>query len=165
MQDRHELSEPMDFTGPDLEPIVIPVMILRKNPEDGKYRSVQHVLKEASEDASVKWRNAAMRHARYEDGQIKTVGNVADCEPVLVSYCLFEVLPDGTHKPVPEKEVRDLPSRIVTKLFDRARKISGLDDDDTEESLVKRIEKDTKALEALRKRSGKTQRDLDEGNS
>lgn len=157
MSDRHDLSEPMEFD--DLEPIVVPVTLTREG------RKVPHLLKEASEDAAVKWRNAAMKHARYgESGRIETLPSVADCEPVLVALCLFEVLPDGSHRAVPESIVRQMPSRVVSKLFERARKISGLDDEETEEVLARRIERDTRELQKVRAKGGVTTREEGEKN-
>ena len=44
----------------------------------------------------------------------------------LVGRCLYRA---GDDSPVPEKELHDFPARVLTKLFDTAKEISGLDDE------------------------------------
>jgi hypothetical protein len=82
-------------------------------------------LREATSDGAAKFRNAAAGTARITDGKVSGVGNVGDLEPLLVSLCLF----DGDGKPVPLSVVRQWPGRVVRKLFDKAKTISGLDED------------------------------------
>jgi hypothetical protein len=122
-----------------LEPTTVPVT----------FKGRKYVLKEASSDATCKWRNSGLQGAQVRDGKVSSLGNVADLEPLLVSLCLFDVT-DGGEKPVPLKTVREWPYKVVSALFNRARDISGLaEEEDTEESLTKRIDELTAKRERL----------------
>lgn len=43
------------------------------------YRKKQYVLKEASEDAAAKYRNAQLRATKMSDGKVTGVDGMADC--------------------------------------------------------------------------------------
>ena len=107
----------------DLTPAEVPVAIGGKT----------YVLREASGDAAVAYRNATMAGARiHESGTV--LGSAADAEPILIAKCLFQRIeqPDGTIKerPVSVDIIRSWPSRVSRKLFDRAKLISGLGEQD-----------------------------------
>lgn len=99
----------------DVAPLTVPVTI-------GKD---EYVLKEASGDAACRWRNAQLRAARMVEGKITGVGDIADTEPLLVSLCLFT----REGKPVPLATVRAWPNRVQKALFERAKAISHLNED------------------------------------
>src|SRR5262249_48389219 len=115
------------------------------------------VLREASEDAAVRWRNACARCARMVDGKVVAVGDIADTEPQLLSWCLYEgetirLLPDGSPDPkhlVSAQRIRRWPARVVKALYDEARRISGLDERDTRKTLLDRIAKLKEQLDQL----------------
>jgi hypothetical protein len=100
--------------------------------------SVRYVLREASEDAACKFRNALLRCTRPgPDGRPTTYDGVADTEPLLVSLCLYaadeggRVRPDRDGRPdprhlVPLATVRSWPARVVKALAAKAQEISGL---------------------------------------
>ena len=128
----------------DLSPIEVPTSIGGKT----------YVLREASGDASVAYRNASIAGARVsEDGTV--LGSAANAEPILISRCLFQRIeqPDGTIKErrVDEATIRSWPSRVCRALFDRAKEISGLGEaDESMDDLKKQrdsIEKKLKLLE------------------
>lgn len=78
---------------------------------------------EATEDAAVKFRNAALKNARLEDGRmVLHAHGLGDTEPLLVSLCVR----DKDDKLVPESLVRSWPSRIVKPVFQKLREISDL---------------------------------------
>ncbi len=107
--------EPMEFA--DLEPVLVPVKI------GGR----KYVLKEPSEAASVKYRNALMRAAKFgTDGSVTAADGLADLEPLLVSLCLFELDKDNFEKPVPLETVLAWPPRVVGPLFERAKALGGI---------------------------------------
>lgn len=145
-----DIPATLDFG--DLEPIRIPV----------RYRGVDYVLKEATNDAIVKYRNAVFKAARVgQDGKIAAWEGIADCEPLLVSMCLFKLVDkDGKGQPLnPVQEVvvslnavRNFPNEMVTKLYETAKLISKVEDDDSEEGLVKRIQAMQKRLAEVRAR-------------
>ena len=125
----HLPHEPLVFD--DLEPVEVPVTIKGKD----------YVLKEASSDAAVKFRNANAAGATLtQDANERTkvtMGSIADSEPLLVSLCLFEVRKDdkgnvminpstgkAVHGAVALGWVRGLKNSIVKALFDKVMEIS-----------------------------------------
>jgi Asp-tRNA(Asn)/Glu-tRNA(Gln) amidotransferase C subunit len=124
----------------DLEPIEVPYRI------DGTL----YVLREASGDAAVKYRNACMRAARFSEGKIAGIEGAADAEPLLVSLCLYKADKDGNVPVdrqgnadprwlVPAQTIKRWPQRVQKALFAKVKAISRLEEDDTEteESLLR----------------------------
>ena len=70
----------LDFD--DLAPVTVPVTLGKR----------KYLLREASEDAACKYRNASLAGAEISNvsGQVtvRRVGSMADVEPLLVSLCL-----------------------------------------------------------------------------
>lgn len=117
-----------------------------------------YLLREASEDAACRFHNAAMRAAKMSDGKVTGVDGVADSEPILVAGCLFKLVKvkgRDVEQPVSLQFVRDLPARVVKPLFERAKRISGLDEE-PESVLRKRIAEDTKKLDELIRSKGES---------
>lgn len=110
----------------DLTPVEVPVTI------GGK----AYVLREASEAAACTWKNTAISKARVRDGKVESLGNLADQQPLLVSLCLFESGEPGKEKPVSLQTVKSWPSRVVSALFDRAKAMSKLGEDETPETVT-----------------------------
>lgn len=123
--------EPLVFT--DLTPIEVPVTLGTK----------QYLLKEASESAAAKYKNAALKGTRVTetaDGTKQaTVDGVSDTEALLVSMCLVEVKSDSTFAPVSVDFIKGLPHRISNALFLKAEEISGLKRKETKEEIRKQI--------------------------
>lgn len=133
-----------------LEPAVAPVKLAGK----------AYVMVEASEAAAAKYRNFAARQVKYTpEGKLAGVGDVADAQALLVSLCLFEA--EG-RVPVPVQIVRGWPARVVGPLFEAAKRMGGIDQE-TEESLGKRIAADQARLAELKARKGGAE--SEEGNS
>jgi hypothetical protein len=148
------MSDALNFD--DLSPVEIPVKLSNK----------EYVLREASGDAAVKWRNAQVRAARMVDGKVSGVGDIADSEPLLVSLCMWEVTTvSGTRRevPVPLHVVRSWPARVVSTLFEKIKEISGLEGTETEETIRKRIAADSRKIREMRKAAVKT--GVDSSNS
>lgn len=100
-------------------------------PQEWKFRvnGKQYILREASAEAGRLWRNANMRGASMKDGRISMPETMADSETVLVQACTFEVFGDPEkERAVPIQTVRSWKDRIVRDLFERAKKMSGLDE-------------------------------------
>ena len=92
-----------------------------------------YTLREASGAAACTYRNAMIRCTTLgSDGKATRMDNIADTEPLLVSLCLF----DDKNRPVPVETIRSWPSRIVTKLYNKAREISSLEEGPTERELL-----------------------------
>lgn len=112
-----------------LIPAEVPVKIRNK---DGTVQSF--VLREASAEAARQFRNCATRAAKMQDGRVTGVDGLADAEILLVSHCLFRqnVKADGTPQDVPvsQGELRTWPSKVVSRLFERAKEISELSEDE-----------------------------------
>lgn len=103
-----------EFDFSDLSVIEIPVSI------DGK----QYFLREADGEAEAKFRNALMEGVEIgPEGKPVRVRGSADAEPLLVHLCLWDkAYPEGRR--VPLDRVKAWPSRVVRKLFNKAKEIS-----------------------------------------
>jgi len=127
----------------DLAPIEVPVRM------GGK----RYVLVEASEDAACKYRNHTTGCARFENGRMVGLsGPIADVEPLLVSLCLFELYDhqgETRRRPVTLNQVKGWPARVVRPLFERAKEIGGLQEEDDPTALRRRIAADRQRLAAL----------------
>ena len=133
-----------------LEPVTFPFKI-----KDAKTNSfIQYYLREATEDAAVKYRNAAMRAARFTDGKLSSVEGVADVEPLLVSLCLYQITPKGD-VPVQLATIRGWPARIVKPLFEKAKQLSNLDEGEDEAGIQKQIEDLSERLAKMREDKNK----------
>jgi hypothetical protein len=98
----------------------------------------KYVLREASGDAACKYRNAMLNCTELgPDGKPSRMGNMADTEPLLVSLCLFRADND---KPVALEVVRSWPNRVVSKIYDKAKELSEIDQDDSLDGLLKQKE-------------------------
>ncbi len=106
--------EPLDFS--DISPIEIPVT----GPDQRSY-----VLKEASGEAAAKYRNAILGCTRLSpEGKVSSVQGVASVEALLVASCLYNDKGSLVQRSVIDK----WPSRVVKKLFEKAKEISELDE-------------------------------------
>lgn len=102
--------------------ITVPVTIAGK----------QYELREASGDASAKYRNAMLACSTLgPDGKPTRMDGLADVDFLLLSLCLFDV---GLGTLVPECEVRSWPNRICEALIDELKEISGMSEKDLEDS-------------------------------
>lgn len=134
----------------DLQPIEIPV----------KFRNRRFMLKEATGDAAVKYRNAMLESTKLgPDGKPVSVKGMANIEPYLVSLCLIELIADKDGKdrerPVSDTTLRGWPNRVLKPLYDTCKEISALsEEDDTEEAITKKIEDLQKKLAIVRKANG-----------
>lgn len=108
------MSDDLVFSGELTE---VPVMISGKS----------YTLKEASGEAACIYRNTMLKCTRLGvDGKPSSVDGLADIEPLLVSLCLF----DSSGNQVPVKTVRSWPSKVVNRLYTKAKEISELDEED-----------------------------------
>lgn len=109
------------------------------------------VLKECSEAAYTAYRNSINRSVRRSNEDTKLVyqdgGQEADT--LLIQRCLYEVVGEK-QVPVTLVFVEELPRKISSKLYDKIREISGMDDEEETIALLeKRIESDKKKLADL----------------
>lgn len=117
----------------------------------------QYVLKEASEGASIVYRDAHVKAARIKevDGGTResSFGNLADSDALLVSMCLFKVgagKDGGSLAPVDVRTVKSWPTRVVKQLYKKVREISDMQELDSEEALQKQVDYYTRMLERKR---------------
>lgn len=141
---------PMDFG--DLKPVEIPVSIQGK----------QYVLREASGDAACRFRNAVAKSYKLTpDGKAVAIDGLPDVEPLLVSMCLYVPGADGKlvvkangdvdqKTLVPIATIRGWPSSVMKKLFEKAKAISELGENDNIEVVEKQIEVLQRRLAFLR---------------
>lgn len=130
----------------DLTPVEIPVTI------GGK----AYVLREATEAAACTWKNTAISKARVRDGKVESLGNLADQQPLLVSLCLFEQgeAEGSKEKAVSLQTVKSWPSRVVSALFEKAKDISKLGEDEAPETVGSLDEKINTLMEKREKLMG-----------
>jgi hypothetical protein len=117
------------------------------------------ILRECKEGDAVRYRNEQMRAAKMHEGKLVSLDGVANVEPLLVSMCLFELEEQEdrttqeivtTERPVTIAEIREMPPRFVKQLFEKAREISELGEQETIASIEARMEADRKKLVQLR---------------
>lgn len=106
-----------------------------------------YTLREASGDAGCRYRNALLACTQLgPEGKPSQIRGMADVEPLLISFCLF----DEKGKPVKGTTIRSWPNRMIKKLFDRAKEISDLDEDEDLDSLIKERDKLDERIAELR---------------
>jgi hypothetical protein len=110
---------------------------------DGK----QYILREASEDQARQFKNAGMRAARFEKGEVTGIEAGGDMQSLLISFCLFEISgPTPKHRdgkvPVSLSVIRQIPHSITKPLFKRCLEISDLEEkkEETKDSLLKKMD-------------------------
>lgn len=125
----------------DLEPIKVEVQI----------GTDAYTLKEASGDAGVKWHNALTKCFKATQAGVTSADGIAETEPLLVSLCLS----DNCGRQVPVAKIKGWPYRLQKALFEKAKEISNLaEDEQTEEQLVKKIELLQEKLDKVREKKG-----------
>lgn len=130
----------------------IPVSIERK----------KYVLREATGDTACRYRNAVLHCTELgPEGSPATIKGLADVEPFLVSLCLFETCLDERGNPTSERSVpvsviRKWPSRVQKALFERAKEISELSEEEEDlESLTKKRKEVNEKIVKLQEDSAK----------
>lgn len=129
----------------DLKVTEIPVKIGDKD----------YTLREADARAAMEYRNAALKSFRMgqKGNPEQIVGDgIGGMEPLLVSLCLYEKRDDGSMGRVSEALIRSWPSRVVKSLFEEAKRISDLGEDDSIESLEEQIKDLTERLTELKEK-------------
>lgn len=161
------MDDPRPLTDQDLAPIVFPAESLQPVEVEVNVGGRKLILREASEGDAVEWQNASSRAMRMTRDRAVHVGDLGELEPLLVHLCLYVPDPATGRVPmitvnnvsvpnrnarVPLAEVKGWLARVVGPLFERAKRISRLDQADTEEGLVKQIEELHQRLADLRER-------------
>lgn len=116
------MSENLDFDS--LQPIELEV----------KIKGRVYALREASEGVAVDHRNAILASTTFVNGKASSVRNLATVEPQFVSGCLF----DDNGKKVPVQIITTWPAKIVKKIYAEAKRISGLNEQPMERSLLEK---------------------------
>lgn len=113
-----------------------------------KIKDKSYILLEASGDVAKRYKNACANVHKIVNGRMAAIGNVADIEPKLVSWCLYHAEPDGSlplnkqgnadsSKLVPEMLIASWPSRVQRTLFNTIKEISELNETDNLQALKK----------------------------
>jgi hypothetical protein len=107
------MSEVINF---DDDPVIEPILVVVKG--------VEYLLHEASEKAAISYRNNSFKSFTLGKGGSPTkIDGLASVEPSLVADCLTE---KDSGKNVSITTLLEWPSRYVTQLFERVKKISNL---------------------------------------
>lgn len=141
---------PLDFddAAPHCEPVRV----------NGK---VLYWLHEASEGDAAKFTSARAKTARMVNGKVVGVEGGGEIPSLLVSLCLYRAdsngemprLKDGSpdvSRRIPQSVILSWKPRMVQRLFERAKTISELGEQETEESLLKQVEEINERLKELR---------------
>lgn len=124
-----------EFDFNDLKEIEIPVSV----------KGIDYLLIEASGEIGRRFQNKSIDGATLEDGKISKLSNTADAQFVLLAGCL--VTTEG-RKPVQGSLIRSWNHKITKKLFEKAKEISELNEDNSLEALLKqRLELDVRIAE------------------
>lgn len=95
-----------------------------------------YVAREATGDAAEKYRAASLQGSVFNTkSKDVTLGNIAKSENILVGHCVFNT----NNQKVGPGVVKDWPSSVVSDLFDRIKKASRLDEDQTPEQIKQQI--------------------------
>ncbi len=105
----------------------------------------KYVLVEASGATGVAFQNAIVGGITYgENGKPQTLNGQASTQILLVGESLYKVNPDtgkAFKTPVGHKWVSDtLSSRILKELFEAAKELSSIGEDETDEAMQKQID-------------------------
>lgn len=148
------MNEVMDFS--DLTEVAIPVTL-----PDG----TKCLLVEANGEITRQYRNLTINNAIFGvEGKISKLQNVADAESLLVGGCLYKLDANGNRppKPVGQAFVLTLGNRIVKPLFEKAKDISDLrEEEETIEQLQAKIDK----LQAKQEAEKKSQESMEVGSA
>lgn len=108
-----------------------------------QYRGNNYVLKEPSEDAVLAFRQWQLRDAKVVDGKMSTnIERVYESQSLLVSKSLFKRVEkngETVDQLVSSADVRAIPARIVKDLFDRAKSMGEVNEEDTEDGIERQI--------------------------
>jgi hypothetical protein len=101
----------------------------------------QYVLREPTESAAVRYRNALAKATKFgPDGKPVGIGDIASADPVLLSDCLFRVTDRGEQQ-VSTDEILKWTARRVKPLLARLKEMGELEEKDTPESLGEKIDR------------------------
>ncbi len=104
-----------------------------------KYEGNDYILREATEQVQRDYQNLGIRLSKQvQDGKISSVEGLGDLQSHLVSGCLFKIDDKGKEIPVKKQELFTWTGKIVKKLFEKAKEISGIAST-TPEALRKQI--------------------------
>lgn len=126
----------------------------------------RYILQEANGDVVVQHRNAILAYTKYNsDGGINSLSGVASAEPLLISKCLYRTVPVDKDKPdgpvvkgnlAGLEFVNNLRHRTMKSLFNRLKEISGMNDDESLESLEKQREEIDRKIADIKKSQEQT---------
>lgn len=140
-----KLPTEYDFDDENAQPQVVPF----------KYKRKRYELREPDADQVILWRSwcvSKMVPNQTGNGPPMVPGpGFHDNEPYLVSLCVVEIVGPGKEKPVPLAQVRKWQYRMLEKLFNHAKVIGGIVEDDTISGLEKKIKELQEKLDLLKK--------------
>ena len=90
-----------------------------------KYQGKKYELREASGKAAQVFNNAKVNRILFKDGKPQGMKDVGDLPIILLKTCCFDEKGRAVHEAI----IAEWPDRIVSSLFEKAKEISGLEDD------------------------------------
>lgn len=114
----------------------------------------RYILREASEGAAAKYRDALQEGTRVSQEGEAFVGSNGGADTLLLSLCLFELYDlrgEEKERSVVLSEVHRWPARIVRPMVDWIKEVSGMTQTATAEGIQKEIAKLQLKLKRLEK--------------
>jgi DNA-binding transcriptional MerR regulator len=117
----------------------------------GEVVTATYLLKEPSESASCKWRDALVKATKLDNqGKPIGMGDISDSDALLLSLCLFK-RENGDDIPVDKKLILGWPARVVRPLVEACKEMGGMDDEEeTLEQLEERKQEIEEKIASLR---------------
>lgn len=100
------------------------------------YMNQEFVLEEISYNDECIWKNKTVKLVKPDkNGKFSSPESMSEALPILVALSMKKIV-DGERVPVKEEFVRSMPTRTQKFLFEKARTVCGLDnEEETEASL------------------------------
>lgn len=134
--------EEFDFDFANLEPVEFRFAFLGK----------EYVLREPSEEATIKAHEFQFRNARMTAGGLTAdAPNIAGAQSFLLSLC---VVTAEDNRPVPVATVRSWPTSLVKALYKKAERMARRSSEETAEEIEKRIAEDQAKLDQVKAAGG-----------
>lgn len=109
-----------------------------------------YILREAKGATVVEFNDMRLKATRMSDGKVVGIDGMANAEPFLVSRCLFEVDAEGKETAISPGVVKSFPGHVMTRLYIEAKKLSKIDEEETEETVMKEMARLQKKIVEIR---------------
>lgn len=103
-----------------------------ESPETGDV--TKYILREMDGSARDSYLSFIGKRMKANESGDSTVTNFDGLQANMLHSCLFRINDDGKEVTVPTGTIQKFPSRVIGALFEKAKAISGMDDEAEEEA-------------------------------